>query len=151
MVIWKAKSAVDHFVTLQVLVNKVSISKIWGRVSSLLESDVHDTAVEQFMGSPRDWSFLRLWLCWPGYLLQGAWIFIDFLYMISQFWCLEIDWLFQWLTLRYKSEIFNQGMGLASCNNALGYWHYPGEVLKCGRNISTELAKVNEITQLTQI
>ena len=26
--------------------------------------------------------------------------------------------------------MFKQGMGLASCNNALGYWHYPGDVFK---------------------
>ena len=26
--------------------------------------------------------------------------------------------------------MLKQGMGLASCNNALGYWHYPGDVFK---------------------
>ena len=32
---WKAKSAVDHFVTLQVLINKVSVGRVKDRVLSL--------------------------------------------------------------------------------------------------------------------
>jgi len=72
VVIWKAKSAVDHFVTLQVLVNKMCNIPPWN----------------------------NLW----GALGIGAFYDVDFV----------------------DQDICYKGMGLASCNNALGYWHYPG-------------------------
>jgi len=72
VVIWKAKSAVDHFVTLQVLVNKMCNIPPWN----------------------------NLW----GALGIGAFYDFDFV----------------------DQDICYKGMGLASCNNALGYWHYPG-------------------------
>jgi len=72
VVIWKAKSAVDHFVTLQVLVNKMCTIPPWN----------------------------NLW----GVLGIGAFYDFDFV----------------------DQDICYKGMGLASCNNALGYWHYPG-------------------------
>ena len=36
-------------------------------------------------------------------------------------------------------KIFNQGMGLASCNNALGYWHYPGDATRADHQTSTNM------------
>ena len=82
-------------------------------------TDVQHTTVEQFMGSLGDWSLLWRWLCWPGYLLQGA-----SLILFQSFG--KLCTLSFMLLLR--SKMFKQGMGLASCNNALGYWHYPGDV-----------------------
>ena len=51
-------------------------------------ADVQHTTMEQFMGSLGNWSLLWLWLCRPGYLLQGARLHIvsfNEVYMLFQF------------------------------------------------------------------
>ena len=58
VVMWKAKSAVDNFVTLQVLVNKVSKQKEALSIdvdhTMAKPPDVHDTTLEQSLGSLGD-------------------------------------------------------------------------------------------------